>query len=321
MIWIISLSMLGVLVLLGAGYAFFAPRWQEAQILQQRLQYWEKPQTDEEHSDLRQTHILSDIPWLDAALRRIPILIRMERLRKQAGTTVSLGTWLLVSGLLGLGFCLALMQNMAPPFFMNLGATFFGFSLPLIFLNFQKNQRIQMFQEQFPEALDMLTRTIQAGHSLVLGMQMVGDEFKEPLGPEFKRTVQEVQRWGIPFQEAMERMPERIESLDLKYFTVAVIIQREAGGNLTEILESLSNLIRKRFELQARVKALSAEGKLSAIILFSLPLVIAVFFSLMNPQYFNVLFTTEMGKTLIGVGLTMMGIGGLITRKMIAFRV
>lgn len=321
MIWIISLSMLGILVLLGAGYVVFAPRWQEAQILQQRFQHWEQAQKVEEYSDLRQTHILSDIPWLDGILRRIPILIRMEKIRKQAGTTVSLGIWLLVSGLLGLGFCLALMQNMAPPFFMALGATFFGFSLPLIFLNFQKNLRIRMYQEQFPEALDMLTRTIQAGHSLVLGMQMVGDEFKDPLGPEFKRTVEEVQRWGIPFPEAMERMPERIESLDLKYFVVAVIIQREAGGNLTEILESLSNLIRKRFELNDRVKALSAEGKLSAIILFSLPLVIGLFFSIMNPNYFNVLFTTEMGQTLIGIGLTMMSIGGLITRKMIAFKV
>jgi len=321
MVLVISLSMVGILVVLGVGYAVFAPRWQEAQILQQRLQHWEKAQSIEEHFDLRQSHILSDIPWLDDILRRIPILNKMENLRKQAGTTVSLGVWLLASGLLGLGFHLALSQNFAPPLFLSLGATLCGFSLPIVFLKFQKNQRIRMFQEQFPEALDMLTRTIQSGHSLVMGMQLVGDEFKEPLGPEFKRTVEQVQRWGIPFQEAMERLPERIESLDLKYFTVAVIIQREAGGNLTEILESLSNLIRKRFELNDRVKALSAEGKLSAIILFSLPLVIALVFSTMNPHYFNVLFTTEMGQTLIAVGLTMMSIGGLITRKMIAFKV
>ncbi len=321
MVWIIGFSMLGVLVLLGIGYAVLAPRWQEAQILQQRFQHWEKAQSVEEHLDFRQTHILSDIPWLDAILRPIPIFVRLEKLRKQAGTPVSLGTWLLVSGLLGFGLYLAVAQSLAPPLFMSIGVAAFGFSLPILYLKFQKNQRLRIFQEQFPEALDMLTRTIQAGHSLVLGMQLVGEEFKDPLGPEFKRTVEEVQQWGIPFQEAMERLPERIESLDLKYFTIAVIIQREAGGNLTEILDSLSNLIRKRFELKDRVSALSAEGKLSAIILFALPFVIAIAMSILNPAYLGVLFTTEKGTFLLGVGLAMMTVGGFVTQRMIAFKV
>ena len=152
-------------------------------------------------------------------------------------------------------------------------------------------------------------------------MQLVGEEFKDPLGAEFKRTIEEVQRWGIPFQEALQRLPERIESLDLKYFTVALIIQREAGGNLTDILESLSNLIRQRFELKDRVKALSAEGKMSAIILFALPFVIAIAMSILNPAYLRPLFTTETGTFLVGVGLAMMSVGGLVTRKMIAFKV
>lgn len=321
MILIISLSMLGVLVVLGMAYAVLAPRWQEAQVLQQRFQQWETAQLVEEHLDLRQIHILSDIPWLDAILRRIPLFVRLEHLRKQAGTSVSLGTWILASGLLGGCFYLALSQSFHPPLFMSLGGAGFGFAVPFFFLNFQKNQRIRMFQAQFPEALDMLTRTIQAGHSLVLGMQLVGEEFKDPLGAEFTRTVEEVQRWGIPFQEALQRLPERIESLDLKYFAIAVIIQREAGGNLTEILESLSDLIRKRFELKDRVKALSAEGKMSAIILFALPFVIAIAMSILNPAYFGVLFTTETGTFLISVGLVMMSVGGLVTRKMIAFKV
>jgi len=119
----------------------------------------------------------------------------------------------------------------------------------------------------------------------------------------------------------LQRLPERIESLDLKYFTVALIIQREAGGNLTDILESLSNLIRQRFELKDRVKALSAEGKMSAIILFALPFVIAIAMSILNPAYLSPLFTTETGTFLIGVGLAMMSVGGLVTRKMIAFKV
>jgi len=313
--------MLGVLGGLGMAYAVLAPRWQEAQVLQQRFEQWEKAQLVEEPPDFRQSHILSDIPWLDGILRRVPIFIRLEHLRKQAGTSVSLGTWVLTSGLAGFCFFLIVSKSFHSLPFMSLGAAVFGFAAPIFYLNFQKSHRIQMFQEQFPEALDMLTRTIQAGHSLILGMQLVGEEFKDPLGGEFKRTIEEVQRWGIPFQEALQRLPERIESLDLRYFTVALVIQREAGGNLTEILESLSNLIRKRFELQDRVKALSAEGKMSAIILFSLPFIMGIAMSILNPTYMSVLFSTETGTFLVGVGLTMMSVGWFVTRKMINFKV
>lgn len=321
MAWYISLSVLGVLVLLGAVYAVFAPRWHEAQRLQQRFQHWKQAQALEAPLDHRQTHILSDVPWLDSILRRIPALIRLERLRQQAGNTVSLGAWLLLSGVLGFGLYFASSQSVSPPIILSLGAGFVGFAMPIIYLKFQKSERLRVFQEQFPEALDMLSRTIQAGHSLVMGIQLVGEEFKEPLGPEFTRMIEQVQQWGIPFNEALQRLPERIESLDLKYFTVAVIIQREAGGNLREILESLSNLIRKRAELGARVKALSAEGKLSAIILFSLPLVILFVFSLMNPKYFNVLFKNETGHMLLIIGASMMSVGAWITRKLVNFRV
>ena len=160
MVLVVSLSMMGVLLLLlGVAYVILAPRWQEAQLLQQRFQQWEKAQSVEASLDLRQSHILSDIPWLDKIIRRIPIFVRLEHLRKQAGTSTSLGTWLLLSGLLGFGSYVVLTKSFQPPLFMSLGVACCGFALPIVFLRFQKAQRIRCFEEQFPEALDMLTRT------------------------------------------------------------------------------------------------------------------------------------------------------------------
>ena len=167
----------------------------------------------------------------------------------------------------------------------------------------------------------MLVRTIQAGHALIMGMKLVGEEFNDPLGPEFKRTVEQVSRWGIPFPEAMKSMATRIDSLDLKYFVIALIIQREAGGALTEILTSLSDLIRKRFELQDRVRALSAEGKISAVILFALPILLALVMFGINPSYIGLLITHETGNRLAAFGLTLMITGALVIKKMISLKV
>ena len=178
-----------------------------------------------------------------------------------------------------------------------------------------------MDQELLPEALDMLIRTIQAGHALIMGMKLVGEEFIDPLGPEFKRTVEQVSRWGIPFSEAMKSMATRIDSIDLKYFVIALIIQREAGGALTDILSGLSDIIRRRFELKDRVRALSAEGKISAIILFALPILLGLAMSVLNPSYLSVLLSHEIGQKLLIGGITLMSLGGFIVKKMIAFKV
>lgn len=317
----VILFLVGGLVALAIGYAFLAPRWHEARVLRERLEKLCPARVDANDLNPRHPHVLSDIPWLDTILRRIPRLMKLERLRQQAGSTTSLGTWLLLSAVCGLFFWFSMSAGIDPHFLVSIGSSMLGFALPFLYLTLRKKERIKAFQAQFPEALDMLTRTIQAGNSLAIGMQLVGDEFKEPLGLEFKRTIEQVQRWGISFQDAMRTLPERIESLDLKFFVIALTIQRESGGNLTEVLESLSNLIRRRFELKDRVRALSAEGKLSAIILFSLPFVLAIMLSFSNPTYLSLLFTHEMGEVMLSVGLGMMTIGALVIKKMISFRV
>ncbi|RMH05680.1 MAG: hypothetical protein D6704_08935 [Nitrospirae bacterium] len=309
------------ILVIGATYLYWAPQWREAEALARRLAQTSTASAAQMEIPVVQQQVLSHIPWFDAALRRIPFVLRLDRLREQAGNQTPIGIWLLVGGMCAvLGFWLV-SQIGRLPWWGALVCGSGGFSLPFLYLSHLKHDRLRRFHEQFPEALGMLIRSIQAGHSLIIGMQLVSEEFPDPLGPEFRRTVEHITKGGLPFDEAMKALSDRLDSLDLKYFVIATIIQRESGGNLTEVLEKLEGLIRQRFELQDRVKALSAEGKLSAIVLFALPFVIVLALMVLNPGYLSVLFETETGRWLIGVGLSMMIIGGFITKRMIAIRV
>jgi len=319
---LVAIIIILLMLIMGIGILLvvLTPRLREAEALQQRLEAWAKGQKEEDLNPILHT-VFSDIPWVDALLKKIPLAHRLDRLRQQAGSPTPIGTWLLISLAMGMGAGVVGHVLTPLPLLIILGISGFGFLSPLLYLTHKRKKRAQDFQGQLPDALDMLTRTIQAGHALVMGMKLVGEEFKDPLGPEFKRTVEQVSRWGIPFSEAMKGMTARIDSLDLKYFVVALIIQREAGGALTEILTSLSGLIRKRFELKDRVRTLSAEGKISAIILFALPILIGLAMSVLNPHYLSVLFNHEMGQKLLIGGITLMCVGGVIVKKMISFKV
>jgi tight adherence protein B len=176
------------------------------------------------------------------------------------------------------------------------------------------------FQRQLPEALELIARALRAGHAFFVGLKLVGEEFSEPIGPEFKRAFDEVSM-GISVQQALQNLANRVDCLDLKFFVTSVSVQRETGGNLAEIIESLGHLIRKRFELYLKIKALSAEGKVSAIILFALPLVLGLLLYRMNPEYIGLLFTDPIGHTMLMTGSALMIIGAFITMKMVNIEV
>ena len=176
------------------------------------------------------------------------------------------------------------------------------------------------FQRQLPEALELIARALRAGHAFFVGLKLVGEEFPEPIGPEFKRAFDEVSM-GISVPQALQNLADRVDCLDVKFFVTSVSVQRETGGNLAEIIESLGHLIRKRFELYMKIAALSAEGKVSAIILFALPLVLGLLLYWMNPEYIGLLFTDPIGHTMLLTGSALMIIGVFITRKMINIEV
>ena len=172
--------------------------------------------------------------------------------------------------------------------------------LPVVILIIRASKRKRVFEEQLPEALDYMSRAMRAGHGLSVALAMVGDELPAPLGPEFKRVYEEI-NFGIPFHEALPKMPQRMPSADLSFFVAALLIQRETGGNLTELLRGLSATIRERLKLQGRVKILSAEGKYTGYLLAAMPFIIAMVLYSMNPGYISLLWTTEVGKNLMTI--------------------
>jgi len=181
-------------------------------------------------------------------------------------------------------------------------------SSPLLWLSRQANKRRQAFSEKLPEALDYVTRSLRAGHSLTSAIGIVGKEFPGPIGQEFKIVFDEIS-FGIPFKEAMDRLADRVESVDLNFFVISLEIQHETGGNLTELLEGLAKTIRERFKLRGKIRTLSAEGRISALVLGCMPFILIGILTVINPEYTSVLWITPQGNTLLIVMAVLMALG------------
>ena len=193
-------------------------------------------------------------------------------------------------------------------------------SLPFLHLHQLKKQRIEKFRSQFPEALDLISRALRAGHSLNSGMKLAADEFNDPLGPEFDETLGEI-NYGVSMANALKNLAKRIECPELNYFVVAVILQRETGGNLAELIESLAHLIRENYKFQGKVRTLTAEGRLSGVILLTIPFVFALYLHFSNPKYLGLLFSRPIGRIMLGAAGIMMVIGAIVIKRMVKIRV
>jgi tight adherence protein B len=184
----------------------------------------------------------------------------------------------------------------------------------------RRSSRIERIERQFPEALDLMGRAMRAGHAFPSAVKMVADEMSEPLGRDFRILFDEM-NYGVPTNEALVNMAERVPLPDVSYFVVAVMIQRESGGNLAELLDKIAHIVRERLKLLGEVRTLSAEGKLSAIILTALPFCVALVVNLVNPKFMDVLWTDPAGLRMVGVALFMMLVGILWMRSIIRIRV
>ena len=183
-----------------------------------------------------------------------------------------------------------------------------------------KRKRLTTFEQQLPDALDLMGRALRAGHAFSGAMKMVGDEMPEPVAGEFRTTFDEL-NYGISLQDALQNLATRVPSDDLRYFVIAVLIQRETGGNLTELLDNISALIRARLKLMGTIRVLSAEGRLSATILCILPFVVAVVIYLLNPKFIATLWTDPFGVRLLVAGAIGLVIGIIWTQRIIRIRV
>lgn len=261
---------------------------------------------------------LSDIPWLNKILLRIPLAKKMDIFLIQADVSYPLGVFLILTVVLALtGFLLFLIMTRS--FWISLLGLAFGY-LPFYVLNVIKRRRLKKFEEQLPDALDMIARSLRAGHALGSGLDMVGKEFSEPLGPEFTKTVTQIS-FGVGLEQALRNMIKRVDCPDLKFLVVSVMIQRESGGNLGEIMENIARIIRERFVLRGKIQTLAAEGKFSAIILFVLPFLVAVALFFINPDYMKELIYDPRGKIIIAVSIGMMLLGLAIIKRIINIRI
>jgi tight adherence protein B len=193
-------------------------------------------------------------------------------------------------------------------------------STPVLWLSRQSNKRRQAFGNKLPETLDYISRAMRAGHSLTSAIGMVGKEFPDPLGHEFKIVFDEIS-FGIPFKEAIDRLADRVQSYDLNFFVISLKIQHETGGNLTELLDGLANTLRERIKLRGKIRTLSSEGRSSAQVLGSMPFVLAGILGLINPGYISLLWTTPQGRKLVLIGGGLMSVGFFLLNRIIKIKV
>ena len=250
------------------------------------------------------------------------LLKRFERLPmyfEQAESLLKIDQFLLVCvGAAALGTC-GMMIAKAPAALYLLGGLI-GFSLPWGWLSFRRRRRFKRFEKQLPDAMELMARALRSGHSLQSGLSLVASEMPSPIATEFHSAYEE-QNLGIPIDQALRNMMVRMPNVDLQFFVTAVAIQRQAGGDLAEILNKISGLIRERFQILGQVKALTGEGRISGIVLMALP--VALFFAVyyLNPHYVMILFEREEGRKMMTGAIIMQIVGALVIRKICDIKV
>ncbi len=285
--------------------------------IKKRLQKYTYIEND--FGEILKTRAYSSVPILNRILSSLTLAKKIDKVIIQSNTRYPLGFFILLSAVLGACGVLA-----GQYFFNNLLLAIpIGIILifiPYVYLVNLKTRRILKFQSQLHEGLDMMARALRAGHSFTSSMKLASDEFGDPLGSEFEATLGEI-NFGVSVPDALKSLTERIDCSEVKYFVIAVIIQRETGGNLAELIESLAHIIRERFKFEGKVKTLTAEGRLSAVILVGLPVLIGAWLQISNPDFLKPLFVDPIGHImLIGAGVLLI-IGMLVMKKMVKIEV
>lgn len=258
-------------------------------------------------------------PGLERLLRRVPQAARLDHLLLQSGLSWSVAQFIGVTGALLLAALLLLATwSMPLPGALLLLAS--AVSGPCLLVLRARAARLKKIEAQLPEAADFLARALRAGHSFSNVLQMVGDELNEPISGEFKMAHEEI-NYGVPMNEALQNLAARIPLTDLRYLVIAVLVQRESGGNLAEVLVSIARIIRARLKLLGQVRVLSAEGRMSAWVLGLMPVVMIGVMALVNPQYIRLLWTDPSGIKLLWYAAGMVALGVLWMRNVIRIRI
>jgi tight adherence protein B len=304
-----------------AGVSLLDQRSARARLIKERLAEERKgpERAAEEELALVRDEQLSEIPAIDNLLRRSARVSAIQKTLAQAGMTLRAGNFLGISGLAGVTATI-LAYVLTKKVEVAWMAMIVGFLLPYSYVSYKRTKRFQKFEELFPEAIDTLARAVRAGHAFTTALEMITNEIGEPVGGEFRQLYEE-QKFGMPVRDALMNLTDRIPSVDVKFFVTAVMLQRETGGNLAEILDNLSYVIRERFKIQRQVRVYTAQGRLTMALLMGMPPIIVVVMMALNPGFIHPLFADPIGHTLLVAGITLQTVGYFVIRKIIRIQV
>jgi len=309
-----------VLAAVVAGYLLVAARGNGGRELKERLALLEIRGIDKSDiPDVLKKELLSDLPPLQRVLSYLAVAQRVDTRLRQAGMEMKVGVFALLSlSLFTLGMLAGLLLHWHPGFALLLG--FLLCLVPNTVVNVKRKRRIKAFTAQFPDALEMFARSLRAGHSFTGAIQLVAQEMPHPMGAEFRQVFDE-QNLGVPLREALTGMTRRVDSLDAKFFVTAILIQRETGGNLAEIIDKIAHVIRERFRIQGQLKIFTAQARMTGLVLTFLPVGVALAIGFINPDYIRPLLVEKMGRFLIVLAVCMQITGGLVIRKIIRIKI
>jgi tight adherence protein B len=294
--------------------------WLSSRRVEQRLREVSSGAADEtENTTIVMRTAEGPLPAVERLMAGTQAGSRLARLIEQSGVATTPGAVVAMSLSAGLvsTLCVLVVIGSLP---IALGLAVFAVSMPFFWLKYKRSQRIKKFEEQFPEALDLLSRAIRAGHAFQTAMGMVADELPAPVGVEFKKAFDQ-QNFGLPLREALVELSERVPSLDVRFFVTSVTIQRETGGNLSEILDNLARVVRERFKIRRQVRVHTAHGRFTGYVLLALPAALALVLTWLSPEHMKLLFNERLGQAMLVGAMVMQGIGFVWIRQVIKIEV
>jgi tight adherence protein B len=268
---------------------------------------------------LARQELMSEIPLINRALLELRFATRLKRIIDQADLHITVTRLLMFSAMAGILGALA-VSMLTPLWMLSLLGGLVAASLPFMHVFYKRQKRLREFLSLLPDALDLMSRALQAGHAFAESLHMIAIEMPEPIATEFRKTYEE-QNLGLSLKLALENLSERMPLLDLRICITAIMIQRETGGNLAEVLEKVAHTIRERFRILEDLKTLTTSSRMSAWILCGLPIFIAVAVTFMNPEYMSVLWNDPRGHRLLFVAVVLQITGMLVIRKILRIKI
>jgi tight adherence protein B len=318
---VIAISVFAVVaVAVFVGMSLFDDRNARARVLRDRLSTIQKP-AEQATPDLAllRDEVMSRIPAFDTFLRRSERVSLLQKMLQQGSVDVRAGNFLMLCVVSALVLALVAAIAGGNLLFGWVGAIV-GFFVPYAYASHMRTKRFAKFEEKFPEAIDTLARAVRAGHAFTTALEMIANEVAEPVAGEFRQLYEE-QKFGLPVRDALLNLADRVPLVDIKFFVTAVMLQRETGGNLAEILDNLSYVIRERFKILRQVRVHTAQGRLTMVLLMALPPTVVVVMLVINPGFIQPLFSDPIGHALIVGGITMQTLGYFVIRRIIRIQV